>query len=157
VPRVQLTVGHIAGERKQQLARELTDVFAGPDVPPDWVTLVFRHIGPHDYARGAVFPWADTAPEEAVGPGLVEITIGELEEAEKRRIATGVAQALASAGVPTDQISIHFRHHSGRDVAEEGGTFPFRPPAAAAGRVGEELGRGAWIRTRDRADISRLL
>jgi phenylpyruvate tautomerase PptA (4-oxalocrotonate tautomerase family) len=130
MPRVQVTLGSLHGERKQQLARDLTDAFVMPGLPPEWVTLVFRHIGPNDYAKGAAFPWADVPADEAVGPGLVEITIGKLDEADTRRIAAGVAEALARAGIPADQISIHFRHHSGRDVAEARGVFPFRPPGS---------------------------
>jgi phenylpyruvate tautomerase PptA (4-oxalocrotonate tautomerase family) len=61
-----------------------------------------------------------------IGPGIADVTLGEIDEVEKRRLAKGVAAVFADIGVPEPDIGIHFRHVTGRDVAGAGGEFPFR-------------------------------
>ncbi len=137
MPFVEVTIGDLPESRKRELAVRLTELFVAPGVPPEWVTIVFHHIRERDYARGGRFPyWREArgtregGQRPTVGVGIVDVTIGGLEEAEKRRIAVGVSRALVDAGVAEGQIEIHFRHVTGRDVAEGGGNFPFRPPGS---------------------------
>jgi phenylpyruvate tautomerase PptA (4-oxalocrotonate tautomerase family) len=136
MPTIEVTICPLTDHDKQRLIGDLTELFVTPEVPAEWITIVFRHIEPGDFVRGGRLPLVEhratfgTGPSNdamVCGPGIVDITIGPLEEAEKRRVATGVSDALATIGVPDDLISIHFRHVTGRDVAGAGGMFPFRP------------------------------
>lgn len=124
-PLIEVTLSPLPQPQKRELARHLTDVFATSEIPRDWVTIVFRHLNPDDYAKGARF--ANEGNKDWYGPGIVDITIGPLEEGDKRRIAVGVSNALTAIGIPENEIQILFRHVTGRDVAEGGGAFPFRP------------------------------
>lgn len=140
MPLIEVTIGSLPRAQKRELAGLLTDVFATPEVPADWVTIVFRHINRSDYAKGGHFVYdsersegeGDALAHQGLphGPGIVNITIGPLDEGETRRIAAGVSRALSAIGVAESHIQILFRHVSGRDVAEGGGIFPFRPPGS---------------------------
>lgn len=62
---------------------------------------------------------------------LVEITIGQLKDEQKRAIAKGISQVLTDAGQPEEAITILFRHVTGKDVAKGGGEFPYWPETPA--------------------------
>jgi phenylpyruvate tautomerase PptA (4-oxalocrotonate tautomerase family) len=57
----------------------------------------------------------------------IEITIGRLEDNQKRQIAKGISKVLTDNGIPEKAITIIFRHVSGKDVAKGGGYFPYWP------------------------------
>lgn len=137
MPFIHVTMGQLSDMAKPQLVSDLTAVFAAVDIPADWVSILFQHVGPADFARGGQsLDWTAAggdATDRAVvpGPGIVNITMGEMGERQTRQIAGSVARALMDAGVPEAGIKIFFRHVSGREVAEGPGTFPFRPPGSA--------------------------
>ena len=92
MPLMEVTIGPLPQPQKCELAGLLTDVFATPEVPADWVTIVFRHIQQSDYAKGGHFVyWSersgaegddDTNHGRSYGPGIVNIT---LDHSMKRR------------------------------------------------------------------------
>lgn len=57
----------------------------------------------------------------------IDITIGPLEENQKRQIAKGISKVLTDNGIPEEAITILFRHVTGQDVAKGGGYFPYWP------------------------------
>jgi phenylpyruvate tautomerase PptA (4-oxalocrotonate tautomerase family) len=65
--------------------------------------------------------------KEATEMPLIEITIGPLDEQQKRQIARGISKTLTDAGIPEEAITIIFRHITGKDVAKGGGFFPYWP------------------------------
>ncbi|QQE76340.1 hypothetical protein KDJ56_10660 [Brevibacillus composti] len=46
----------------------------------------------------------------------IDITIGPLEENQKRQIAKGFSKVLTDNGIPEEAITILFRHVTGQDV-----------------------------------------
>jgi phenylpyruvate tautomerase PptA (4-oxalocrotonate tautomerase family) len=129
MPTIEVTINRLPAAERQRLVERLTSVFAELDIPADWVKIVFRHIEPDDFFRGGrpLLGERMTKSGAIAGPGIVDLTVGDLGEDEKRHIAKGVSDALLAAGVPEEFVLIHFLHVTGRDVAEAGGVFPFRP------------------------------
>jgi phenylpyruvate tautomerase PptA (4-oxalocrotonate tautomerase family) len=138
MPQVDVTTLALPDATRRSLATTLTEVFVTPDTPPDFVKIVFREIRGRQFARGGDFPFWNTDTASATnrsaharvslaGPAIAEVTIGPLDEVDKRRIARGVSEALVGAGLAEDEVIIRFRHITGRDTAEAGGVFPFRP------------------------------
>ncbi|MFZ5817936.1 MAG: tautomerase family protein [Bacillota bacterium] len=131
MPYIEVTTFALPREAKRELARRITEAFAMQGVPADWVKVVFHRLEPEDYVQGGIFPYEGReVGKEVFGPGIADITVGPLEEAEKRRIAEGVSAALTGVGIEEERVQIRFRHVSGRDIAEGGGVFPFRPPGS---------------------------
>ncbi len=56
---------------------------------------------------------------------IIDITIGDLEDVQKRKIAIGISKVLTDNGIPKEAITILFRHVTGKDVAKGGGFFPY--------------------------------
>lgn len=56
---------------------------------------------------------------------IVDITIGQLEDNQKRQIAKGISKVLTDNGIAEEVITILFRHVTGKDVAKGGGIFPY--------------------------------
>lgn len=64
----------------------------------------------------------------------IDITIGYLEENQKRQIAKGISKVLTDNGIPEEAITILFRHVTGKDVAKGGGVFPYWPEESKENR-----------------------
>ncbi|MBO8157725.1 MAG: VOC family protein [Bacillaceae bacterium] len=56
---------------------------------------------------------------------LVDITIGHLNDQQRRKIARGISDVLTENGIPEDTVNILFRHVSDKEVAKGGGYFPY--------------------------------
>lgn len=56
---------------------------------------------------------------------IIDITIGHLDDNQKRNIAKGISSVLTDNGIPDEAITIIFRHVTGKDVAKSGGVFPY--------------------------------
>jgi phenylpyruvate tautomerase PptA (4-oxalocrotonate tautomerase family) len=108
-------------EERRHLAHQISRTAAALGQPIDAVTVVF--IEPQ-----AVFVHGG----EQIPPARfdrVDVTIGVLDEAQRRELARTVGGLLCDAGVREDAMTLIFHDANGPQVAVGRGTFPFWPEA----------------------------
>jgi phenylpyruvate tautomerase PptA (4-oxalocrotonate tautomerase family) len=119
MPTFQIVTGVLDTEGRCDLARQISRVAADVGQPIDAVTVAF--IEPQ-----AVFVHGG----EQVSPARfarVDVTIGGLDEAQRRALAHAVGGLLCDAGVREDAMTLIFHDAKGPQVAVGRGDFPFWP------------------------------
>ncbi len=58
MPIVEITIGALKDQQKQQIARGISSVLADAGVPEQAITILFRHVSGKDVALGGgIFPY----------------------------------------------------------------------------------------------------
>jgi phenylpyruvate tautomerase PptA (4-oxalocrotonate tautomerase family) len=119
MPTFQIVTSALDAEGRCHLARQIARAAADAGQPIDAVTVVF--IEPQAvFVRGG----------EQVPPAQfarVDVTIGGLDEAQRRALARAVGELLCDAGVREDAMTLIFHDAKGPQVALGRGNFPFWP------------------------------
>ncbi len=121
MPTFQIVTGVLDAEVLCHLARQISLAAADAGQPIDAVAVVFiepqavfvrggEHVPPARFAR-------------------VDVTIGGLDEAQRRALARAVGGLLCDAGVREDAMTLVFHDAKGPQVALGRGSFPFWPEA----------------------------
>lgn len=119
MPTFQIVTGVLDEEGRCHLAQQITRAAVDAGQPVEFVTVVF--IEPR-----AVFVHGG----EQVPPARfaqVNVTIGGLDEAQRRGLARAVGGLLCDAGVREDAMTLIFNDATGPQVARGRGNFLFWP------------------------------
>jgi phenylpyruvate tautomerase PptA (4-oxalocrotonate tautomerase family) len=122
MPTFQIVTGALDSDGRRHLAGRISVAAAEAGQPIDAVTVAF--IEPKDvFVRGG----RQVAPERFA---RVDVTIGGLNEAQRRALARAVCGLLCDAGVEQDAMTLVFHDANGQQVAVGRGSFPFWPESA---------------------------
>jgi phenylpyruvate tautomerase PptA (4-oxalocrotonate tautomerase family) len=121
MPTFQIVTGALDALGRHYLAQKISRAAADAGQPIDAVTVVF--IEPQ-----AVFIHGgqETSPARFA---RVDVTIGGLDDAQRRELARRVGDLLCDAGVREDAMTLVFHDARGPQVAVGRGAFPFWPEA----------------------------
>ena len=123
MPTFQIVTGALDAEGRCRLAREISRAAAEVGQPIDHVTVMFVEPQAVFVKGGEQIPPARFA--------RVDVTIGGLDEAQRRALGRAVGGLLCDAGVREDAMTLIFHDVRGPQVALGRGTFPFWPEAEA--------------------------
>jgi phenylpyruvate tautomerase PptA (4-oxalocrotonate tautomerase family) len=121
MPTFQIVTGALDVEERRHLAYQISSAAAAAGQPVDDVTVVFVEPQAVFVHGGERIPPARFA--------RVDVTIGGLEEAQRRELARALGGLLCDAGVREDAMTMFFHDARGSQVAVGRGTFPFWPEA----------------------------
>ena len=121
MPTFQIVTGALDAAGRSHVARQIARAAAEAGQPIDAVTVVFIEPDGVFVRGGEQVPAARFA--------RVEVTIGGLDEAQRRALARAVGGLLCDAGVREDAMTLIFHDARGPQVAVGRGTFPFWPEA----------------------------
>lgn len=119
MPTFQIVTGAVDAGARRELARRISRAAAEAGQPIDAVTVVF--IEPQTvFVHGGEL----VAPERFA---RVDVTIGGLQDAQRRTLARTIGELLCDAGVREDAMTVIFHDARGPQVALGRGDFPFWP------------------------------
>jgi hypothetical protein len=119
MPTFEILTSALDQEGRRRVAKSLGVAAADVGQPLELVTVAFL-------APESVFVHGG----EEVPPQLfarVDITIGGLDEEQRRRLARAVCGLLCDEGIREDALTLIFRDATGPQVAVGRGVFPFWP------------------------------
>jgi hypothetical protein len=119
MPTFRIVTGVLDTDGRCHLARQIALAAADVGQPIDAVTVVF--IEPQ-----AVFVHGGEQVQPA-GFAQVDVTIGGLNDAQRRALARAVGGLLCDAGVREDAMTLIIHDARGPQVAVGRGNFPFWP------------------------------
>jgi hypothetical protein len=124
MPTFEILTGALDQEGRRRVAKRIGLAAAQAGQPIDLVTVVFLdpmsvfvHGGEEMHAQAFA---------------RVDVTIGGLNEEQRRQLARTVCDLLCDEGVREDAMTLVFRDATGPQVATGRGVFPFWPEPSPA-------------------------
>ena len=119
MPTFEILTSALDDRGRRRLAKQIGLAAAAAGQPIDAVTVLFAE------PESVFVHGGEEIPPEIFA--RVEVTIGGLDETQRRQLARAVCGLLCDEGVRDDAMTLIFRDATGPQVATGRGEFPFWP------------------------------